>query len=53
MNITMFRSGNQTFVNAECIKGYSFNSAVAGVESAHFHAMAATGSSFASAGAAA
>ena len=52
MNLSMIRSGNEVFVNAECIMGYAFKSAVAGDKSILFSktAMAANGSSFASYG---
>ena len=47
MNLTMIRCGEDAFVNAECIKGYSFKMAVAGEKSAHFgFDLAANGSPF-------
>jgi hypothetical protein len=54
MNLSMIRSGNSVFINAEYIKGYAFKLAVAGQESAHLseYAMTAAGLSFASSGSA-
>ncbi len=47
MNLTMLRSGEEVFVNAECIKGYTFKMAVAGEKSALFRDnLAANGSPF-------
>lgn len=47
MNLTMIRSGEEVFVNAECIKGYAFKMAVAGEKSTHLGVYsAADGSPF-------
>ncbi len=47
MNLTTRRSGQEVFLNVECIKGYAFKLANAGEKSAHFclH-LAANGSPF-------
>lgn len=47
MNLRAFRSGDKTVVHAECVTGYAFILAAAGVESALFTKIAAAfGSSF-------
>lgn len=51
MNLSTVRSGDTVFIHTELIKGRSFKSAAAGVESAHFYEFAAAiGSSFTPAG---